>query len=199
MERVKHHYCWLKVVNPEAAFAEEPSGDAGEIRRDAWTQISWTHGHGHGVAAPSTFSLKPPGSPAAKKSLDDRFALKPPPAPKKKASGAAGKQSGPASQPLSLKPPAVATSAAPLPPRMMQVVPPPGLMFGGATFMGCWQFEQTAADRDGGEEPGPWISCQPVLGTRQEAQAWLDGPEGRAWRRNALSVSLLAFVAIGEL
>lgn len=194
MERVKHHYCWLKVVMLSAMPLEEEL--SGEVAGEAWAQFMWSHGAGHGIAAPSTFSLMPPGSP-----MPSLFSLLPPGSPKKKTSSAqpSAISAPPAPTPQTVGADeldsAVSQDETGATPHVVR-----GLMFGGATFMGLWQFEQTVPGlHPAREDRRLRIVCQPVLGTREEALTWLDGKEGQAWRDDALSLALLAFVAVGTL
>ncbi|MFG6430655.1 hypothetical protein [Roseateles sp. LYH14W] len=72
----------------------------------------------------------------------------------------------------------------------------PPLVFGGATFMGGWQFEADPASSDGKRVA---LRFMPIVGSRADALAWRATDPGKAWAKDALAISLLSFAAIGEI
>lgn len=71
-------------------------------------------------------------------------------------------------------------------------------MFGGATFVAGWNFEEPAIPGlDGGH--GLAIVYQPIVGSREDAFDWIASAAGRQWCQDALKVSLMSFVAMGDL
>lgn len=248
MERIKHHYCWIKAFPigdqpteppPDTDEARQPGVSLSELKplfestmRVAWTMLPGStfggavvppHGgvpippHG-GVPIPPLLEqgkfttvthhgpVPPPGPIPQSANMFQLERLgqeldhggTPPPNPEAAAATDATSDHGgvpPAPQvPNALVAAAVRRQDAQV---LHGGTPPPEMMFAGATFMGGWQLEHSRPDL--GQVPlGYRIAIQPVLGDRVAATAWLDGPQGRLWRQDAVALALLAFAAIGE-
>lgn len=72
----------------------------------------------------------------------------------------------------------------------------PPLTFAGATFMGGWQAER---DPFGASNGSVALHFMPIVGTRGDALDWRTTPAGKDWAEGALAISLLTFTAIGDL
>lgn len=239
MERVKHHYCWVKAFRVEG-----PAPASGSVAMQA-SSPSWmtlnvppfdqnTVGFStHKMAAPAfgrpvimspivpvparhqpkagadSAPNSPPVPVPAPQRLPDGVSPNPnvpvpaQPVPPNADGGATDKSLSSNSTPSASYGP---STPPPGPPpggaTQMQAPPLPSgeMMLAGATFMGAWQLENFAAGGDAGKDSGHVVfAWQPILGSRDAAMAWRASPAGQAWCRDALSLLLVAFVAVGEL
>lgn len=244
MERIKHHYCWVKAVGGAA-----PPVQAGQAQGGADVQIGLATpcqpGHGGTgpiVVAPNYGTVEPialhgrPLPPIAASSMvgqpQHQFGTVPPnelSTASLAALSSADLISLGAVPHYGTVPPGDLPSEGVAALRMTDLpasggaggqvadygTVPPGalsaqgaapfkasapLIFAGATFAGAWQFEAPTAGRQTSADGGVSIVFQPIVGTREDALAWLYHSEaGRQWSRDALAINLMSFAAIGEL
>jgi hypothetical protein len=206
MERVREHFCWIKVVHDTtSAESAAPDAEWGLPRSDGTTTmtmpIDWTlvPGRNHGVMNP--------WGPADHGGVDPR-----------PSGGHTGGHGGPhgghggphgghggghrleASGDIGDAGASDASQANidRLGHGNVDARRPRGtLAFAGTSFLGAWHADAIAGGSSG--DRNLRIVHRPVPGRRDEALRWLDSPEGGAWLEGALAHSLIAFVAIGEL
>lgn len=222
MERIKHHFCWVKTVDGAAKTARPASGIT-----TANLLVAWSSG-AEGVAAPSGVErfiaggitpqhggVPPPKSLSKALAQPATAAMLPATASSPRTESVAG-SSDPASGAGDDKHggvpppgPAAASSAkslVPPPPPVFDPelsvkhgpVPPSQrrLVFAGASMAGAWAFDHL---RLTGAPDGEDLrhEFQVVLGDESDALAWLDSSSGQEWLLDAKAVSLITFAVIG--
>lgn len=217
MERAKYHYCWVKAapasgeVSPAPGDLTDASETAGQegvasgfedtplmstavfraLSSDALPAI----GAHQLLVEPATATVPIRALPSEQQPAVDAQALA------QVHASAVGRQSEvPQAKPLvggggSLSTGSASGSAGLLtdttPIKLLVGESLPTLTLAGTTFMGAWGVEN---ERSGGIT----LRFRPVRGSRADAMAWRNGPEGRAWAEDALAISLLSFVAVGD-
>lgn len=170
MEKIKAHYCWIKVV--KATEAGDPEGVKGASLESTAAQGAKT-AVTRKAQNPSVLSIE-----ALRKEAVEQ----------------------PASQALfsgGRPPPSIAalsSESQDVALRLLNGHRPPGV-YAGSVLAGWWSLDR---DFDGDRGSGTLVEMLSFIGTRDEAITWLGTADGITWRATALTYFLLCFTNTGD-